>query len=411
MLLKMAYLNVFRNKKRSILSMLTIIVGVMGMIMAYGLARGVEDTMIRVDMDTDFGHLRVTHKKYIKEESNMPLDLLVQQPKAIIKRIKQKWPSAIAFERLVFAVDISDGTNAVRCRGVALPPEAAHQAYNFTKQTLRKTRLKPGENALYIGADLAKLFEKKVGDSLTLLVRTKSKSLNAIDFTIKDILKTGNMMIDGNSIYVSLQTGRKLLQMPTAAVDVIVRLPDKSQSIAAAALLKDIGSTNFPRTWQHKMQDIIELQKLDRQFYNLLIAIIMFVAGIGIANTMLMSGYERHGEIGMMMAQGMRNVDILKMFSAEAGFLGLFGSLIGAVIGGSVAYYFQAYGLAIPGGEELGETVTMSVSTTIHFSVNAQLILLSISVGIIIAILGSLWPAWRFTRQKPLDVLTGGVES
>jgi ABC-type antimicrobial peptide transport system permease subunit len=53
----------------------------------------------------------------------------------------------------------------------------------------------------------------------------------------------------------------------------------------------------------------------------------------------------------------------------------------------------------------------MSVSTTIHFSVNAQLILLSLSVGIIIAILGSLWPAWRFTRQKPLDVLTGGVES
>jgi ABC-type antimicrobial peptide transport system permease subunit len=67
--------------------------------------------------------------------------------------------------------------------------------------------------------------------------------------------------------------------------------------------------------------------------------------------------------------------------------------------------------LALPAAEELGETVTMSVTTTIHFSVNYQLVLLSIGVGIIIAILGSLWPAWRFTRQKPLDVLTGGVES
>ncbi|HAA56683.1 MAG TPA: hypothetical protein DCE42_18100, partial [Myxococcales bacterium] len=83
MLLKMAFRNVFRNKKRSFLSMLTVIVGVMGMISAYGLARGVEDTIIRVDVDTDFGHLRVMHKAYNKDKANFPLELQVQKPKQV----------------------------------------------------------------------------------------------------------------------------------------------------------------------------------------------------------------------------------------------------------------------------------------------------------------------------------------
>lgn len=407
MLLKMAFRNVFRNKKRSFLSMLTVIVGVMGMISAYGLARGVEDTIIRVDVDTDFGHLRVMHKAYNKDKANFPLELQVQKPKQVIQAIKKKFPNAVAFERILFAVDLGDGLHSVRCRGIALPAKAAEKAYSFKQYTQKKRLLVDGENSIYLGAELAKLFEKKVGEAVTLLVRTSSGSLNALDFTIRDIIRTGNLLVDSNTLYMSLKTGRDLLQMPKGSTDVIVRLPKETQSVAAAAAVSGISSDNFARTWQHKMQEIIELQKIDRQFYNFLIALIMFVAAIGIANTMLMSGYERHGEIGMMMAQGMRSAAIMKMFAIEAFFLGLFGSLIGGAIGSSIALYFQAYGMPLPGGNEIAEGASMTISTTIYFSVSAQLIIMSFVIGVVISVLGSLWPAWRFTRMKPLEVMTG----
>lgn len=406
MLTKLAFRNIFRNTKRSLLSMLTVIVGVFGMIMAYGLARGVEETTIRIDMETDFGHLRIMHKKYKKDELNLPLELQVQKPKAIIRSLQKKWPGALAFERLIFPVDISNGEHSLRCRGVALPPNAAEKAYQFSKYGIKKLKLPKNKNSIYLGSELAKTFEKKPGDSLTLLVRTPAGSLNAIRFEIRDVIASGNMLVDGNSVYMSMQSGRKLLQMPSGSTDVIVKLPNKNDSIAAAAWIQTISQQNYARTWQNKFQDIIELQKADRMFYDALLFIIMMVAGIGVANTLLMSGYERQSEIGMMMAQGMRTPKIIQMFAYEAAFLGLFGSLMGVLLGAPLALYLQAHGIPIPGGAEMLEGAKMSISSTIYFSVNAQLILLSVAAGVGISMLGSLWPAWRFTRLKPIEALT-----
>ncbi len=408
MLIKLAFRNMFRNKKRSVLSMITVIVGVMGMILAYGLARGVEETTIRVDMETDFGHLRVMNQKYKEDEANLPLDLPVHQPSTIIQQIQRTWPDAVAFPRVIFKVDLSDGQHSLRCRGVALPPEAAEKVYRFSQYGQRKVKLAENENSIYLGAELAKTFGKKVGQRLTLLVRTRAGSMNALDYRIRDIIATGNMLVDGNTVLMSLRTGRKLLQMPTGATDVIAWFPNKEDSVQAASLVRKISSQNYPRTWQHKYQDIIELQKADRMFYNALIAIIMLVAAIGIANTLLMSGYERQGEIGMMMAQGMQTHRIIQLFAAEAGFLGLFGSLFGLLLGAPLAFYFQSNGISIPGGAEMMEGTTMSISTTIYFSVNAQLLLFSVVLGVGISVLGSLWPAWRFTRLKPIEALTKG---
>ncbi|HAA57626.1 MAG TPA: hypothetical protein DCE42_22860, partial [Myxococcales bacterium] len=81
--------------------------------------------------------------------------------------------------------------------------------------------------------------------------------------------------------------------------------------------------------------------------------------------------------------------------------------LIGGAIGSSIALYFQAYGMPLPGGNEIAEGASMTISTTIYFSVSAQLIIMSFVIGVVISVLGSLWPAWRFTRMKPLEVMTG----
>ncbi len=407
MLTKLAFRNLFRNFKRTILSVLTVVVGVMGLIMAYGMVRGVEDTFIRVDIDTDFGHLRVMKKGYLKEEENMPLDILVQEPQKTVQAIQKKWPKATVFQRIIFTAELGDGVNTIRCRGIALPAEAAEKAYRFSQYARKKRKLVKGENSLYIGADLAKTFKKEVGDRLTLVVRTQAGSLNALDFTIRDVLSVGNMLVDSMSIYVSMETGRKLLQMPKGAVDVIARLPSRKDSVAAAAVAGSVSSKNFPRTWQHKAQEIIDLQQMRRKIFNIMIALILLVAAIGIANTLLMSGYERRGEIGLMMAQGMRSGWIMRMFAMEAGALGLFGSLVGAAIGSAGALYFKAYGFTIPAGTGYEEVTTMSVASTIYFSFSVDLVITAIIVGVVVSVLGSLWPAWRITRLEPRDVLAG----
>lgn len=407
MLLKLAIRNIFRSKKRTILSIVTVIVGVMGLIMAYGLVRGVEDTFIRVDIDTDFGHLRVMHKDYLKEEENFPLDLQVQKADAIQKAIQAKWPKAIVFPRIAFTAELGDGENTLRCRGVALPVDAAEKAFKFSQFAQKKTKLVKGENSIYIGSALAKTFKKKVGDTLTIVARTRSGSINAIDFKIRDILYVGNMLVDSMSVYMSMETGRKLLEMPKGATDITVRLPKRSLSVAAASLAQSFSKQNFPRTWQHKGQEIIDLQKVRRKLFNVILFVILLIAAIGIANTLLMSGYERRGEIGMMMAQGMQSSRIMRLFALEAAALGLLGSLIGAVLGSAGALYLEAYGFRLPKNTGYEEVTTMSVADTIYFSFSIDLVIIAVSIGVIISVLGSLWPAWRITRLETREVLAG----
>ncbi len=288
-----------------------------------------------------------------------------------------------------------------------MPVDAAEKAYRFSKYAQKKSLLIKGSNSIYIGADLAKTFKKKVGDTVTVVVRTRAGSLNALDFTIRDIISVGNMLVDSMSIYMSMETGRKLLQMPKGATDVIVRLPKRKLSIAAASLAQTFSPKNFPRTWQNKGQEIIDLQQMRRKIFNIMLFVIMLVAGIGIANTLLMSAYERRGEIGMMMAQGMRSSSIIRLFAMEAGALGLLGSLIGAALGTAGALYFQAYGFHIPSGTGYEEVTTMSVASTIYFSFSIDLVIIAISIGVIISVLGSLWPAWRITRLETREVLAG----
>jgi putative ABC transport system permease protein len=411
-LLKLALRNLFRNKRRTILTMITVIIGIMGFIFSHATVRGIEQSFVRTEITTESGHLRITRTGYLKEEEILPLDLPLVQPQKLRQAIEKQWPQAAVVERLVFTGQIGDGKHLLTVRGVAIDSEAAERAFKYSKYTQQQTKLPPSGDVIYLPLMLARSFKKAAGDHLNVMVRTREGSLNLIDFKILDIINTGNMMIDSTTIYMPLQTGRNLLNIPTEVTDLVVMLPSKDLAPAASKLVVDVTQdANKVETWIDKAKMILELNQVRRKLLSFLVMMILLIAAAGIANTLLMSGFERRGEIGMMTAMGLQRSHILGLFAVEAGFLSLIASSIGALFGGSLAYYFQVYGLDVTSNMNFdsfgGGGGTMSFSSVIYFDLHAEAIIIGIALGVVIGMLAALWPAWRVTRFEPREILSG----
>ena len=121
-------------------------------------------------------------------------------------------------------------------------------------------------------------------------------------------------------------------------------------------------------------------------------AISLVVAGVSIANVMLMSAIERREEIGVLRAVGYEKGDILRIMLAEAALLGVVGSLLGAAVAlGAVALINDAL---------LGDPFAFSVE-------GLRYVAAGVAFGVLASVLGGLYPAWKAARERPVDALRG----
>jgi putative ABC transport system permease protein len=403
---KLAVRNLFRNTRRTVLSMITLIVGTMSLVAAYGMILGVNETLTTVDIKTDFGHLRIYGKGYLAQEESFPLDIVVAKPNKVVDTLKKEWPKATVFKRVIFSAKVSDGTYGLNVRGYTLPSHASNQ---FTFLRKDNKPMPDKGNVIMIGYHLAKTFKKKVGDTFTLEARTQTGSLNATDFKIHHIFDAGNPVIDAFAVYIPETSGRRFLQMPKDVTDIVAFLPKRSDATKAESLIKGLKLSNRPMTWQEKAKDMAELQKTREKMFNFLIGILMLLAAAGLANTMLMAGYERKGEIGMMLAIGFPRSRIISLFAIEAGILGLIGSIIGAIFGSAITLYYQFNGLDISGKMEAMSTSASAISSAnlLYFKLSPTIIAISLALGIVVAVLSAIWPANRITKLEPREILAG----
>lgn len=406
---KLAIRNLFRNTKRTVLTMVTIFVGCFSLVAASGMTEGVAKTLTDAEIKTESGHLRILKKGYLKEESSMPLDIAIKKPQALAQTIKAKWKEAVVIPRIIFNAKLTDGTNGLGARGIVLPPDVAEKGYHLSQKFQNKKPLPNKEGIVVIGTGLAKTFGKNIGDSLTIEARTQSGSINAIDFKIHEIISTGNAMIDGYTVYLPQKAGEAFLQMKDAT-DLIVYLPKRKNAAAAAALVHSTGKQYKTVTWQEKAKEVEQMNKIREQMFGGIIFMLMLLAAAGLANTMLMAGFERKGEIGMMMAQGMTRARVVYLFAIESGMIGFISSVLGTLAGVALVLHYKTHGFDASGKmNAIGESgaFQMTMVNIFYFELAPSIIVFSLLLGVGVSILAAVWPALRITSMDPKEIMAG----
>ncbi len=406
-MLRMAARNALRNRRRSIFTMIALVLGVGIFIIARGLVGGIEATMVGLEVDAEHAHLRVMVPEWYDDQDYAPLDIAFDEAAAVAAALREGFPDAPGvLLRTTFAAEVGDGVRGTPCRGIVLDPALGREVFRLGE--LPAPAGEAGDPHIWLGTKLADVFEVKPGDRVFVQAKTRHGTRNALDgVVVAGVIDTGHPLMDNFSLVMPLSVAEGFLDIDARfGTEVMARFDSPDHAEAAEALIAERFPRLMSETWREKTAYIIDLNKLRERVFNVLIAIILLIGASGVANTCLMSGFERTTEIGTMLALGLPRRRVLTLFVTESVLIATVGASIGATVGGSVCQWLSTSGIEFP---EMGAESAAPIPPRLFFASSWETVATGVCLGLLIALIASVYPAWRASHLDPIEALREGA--
>jgi ABC-type lipoprotein release transport system permease subunit len=403
----MAWRNIWRNPRRTILTVSAIAFASLLLVFMLSFQFGSYETMINTAVKIHTGHLQVQAAQYHDKNS---IRLVVAEP-AKVGRI----------------LDTIVGIEAYTFRGQAFSLVSSSQRTYGTVVTgidpLReptvsrlKSLIRQGEflttddtDRALVGRLLAKNLQVTVGDELTVLGQGRDGSIAATVMTVKGIYSSGIDEFDRASLQIPLKTFQQVYSMEGAVHEVVIIArslwdirPVKKRIAAALPSLK----TRPPLVvldWNELMPGLRQSIEMDLVsglvFYFLLVLVVAF----SILNTFLMAIFERTREFGVLMAIGTTPGRLTKVLLIESMTMTLVGILAGIATGSLITLYFQAHGFDISGASEL--LSQFGITGRMYPRLSWVSALSGPAAVLVITFLAALYPALKVRRMRPVEAM------
>ncbi|MDP2308265.1 MAG: FtsX-like permease family protein [Pseudomonadota bacterium] len=395
-LVQLALRNLLRNVSRTLITSVTVVFGVALPIIGWGLVDGLDENMLRASRTTTTGEILLRPDAYPTDGIEYPLG----KAGIVSPELTAKLDAAGAWTtRTVFPARLVKGVEAVRANGNAY--DAATDGKVFPRDTWPIDGAWPasGASELVLGNGLARLMDAKVGDEVILEARTFPGAMNALTFRVAGVVTTDNASLDSVGFWVETGVAESLLQLEGRRTHVAVDARGDPSETAAG--LAGLGWST--RTVREECADLIAANMIRRYALLFLVAIILLIAGVGIANTVIMAAYERVREIGTLMALGMKKRDVAGLFLLEGAGMGLMAGFVGASIGVAGVLYWQENGISL--GDAVKNAGQVAMGSTLFTQFRWAPIAVSWCFGLAIAIIASLWPARYASNLNPADAV------
>lgn len=405
--IQMAWRNVWRNPRRSVLTILAIAFACLLLVFMLSFQIGMYEVMINAAVKMQTGHLQVVADGY---DEDMKMRWVVERPQAVGTAMGQTpHITAHTFRANGFALLSSqDRTYGGMVTGV---DPAREPSISTTHETIREgDYLAPGDtNQAIVGSLLAKNLHISVGSELVLLGTGRDGSIAATVLKVKGIFSSGMDEYDRSAIQIPLAYFQEVFAMRGAVHQVVAScdaltgvytaqdaLSDKLSEIKNKRKLKC-------RRWDQLMPGLIQSIQLDLGggviFYLILIVVVAF----SIMNTFLMAVFERTHEFGTLMAIGARPARLTAMLLYESAFLTFCGIALGIAAGCVLTLYFQSAGIT------MGEAEGMLRQYGIPHVMRPKLTWITAVAGpfvvFCITMLTALYPAFKVRGLRPVEAM------
>jgi len=301
---------------------------------------------------------------------------------------------------------ISSGTKSAGTQFWGINPESELQHFDFANHIdkgnfLTNTSLKK----IVLGRKLASSIAADIGTELVVFVQGADGSLGNELFYVAGILKNMADNVDRGAAMILREDFDILFSTNNLIHEIALNSKGRLESEEIQKLVSAKTTGVDVETWQQLMPTIALMTEKMIVFMRTLFSLIFGIAAsLGVMNTMIMSTYDRMREFGIIRAIGTTPWRILKQVSLEAILLTTIASVIGAVVGLSVALYFQKYGFDVSGGGNMsfGGVVMDPVWKA---SVSVGIVLLPVVLLMLVSIVASIYPASIAARIKPVEAI------
>ena len=414
-LLKVALRNLSRNKRRSIITLTALVVGVTLVLTAKGFANGFVDMSVHDVVEGSTGALQVHRAGYLDNLEGAPLKLSMPHNADLIAKIKSVRGVKAVTGRIQFDGLINNGLSQTMFAGRGLD-----LATEYLTTPASSSRIADGGRALQdgdyrtalVGEELARSFnamtpqERKNAaqpaagaapptSMLTLNCTSPKGRANSLSVQLVGKIGAGNMFEAKRVVTVPLKLAQELLNMKGQVTEYAVAIDDLQQLDRVVKELQDaLGSEYDVQPWGD-LQPVTRSQ-INRMsvVFGVISVVFAIIVLTGIVNTMLMSVFERVREIGTMLALGTLQSQIRTLFLYEAGLIGGLGAAMGSLVAEGFTLWMASTGVPLPG-----------TTARIHPSLPLSFVLGAIALSVATTVVAALYPAWKASRLNPVDAL------
>lgn len=400
-LFRIAFRNVLRNRRRSLITFSAVFLALGIMVSIRGFLNGLQATLRESVILGQTGALQVHRAGFLKSVS-ATLELSVPSDAAFMAKITAVEGVKAATARIMFGGMTNANDTSTAALFNAMDPVNELIVCPRRNEMIAKGKSLQQSSAAsaVLSAELAGSLGVKLGQRATLLINDKDGVMNALDFDfVGEYGQPGLPLADKKLGFVPLRFAQELLRMEGRATEIAVSVAHFEDAERIKPKLQAaLGPEYEVATWHDVASYIDDAIATQNFILNIIAGVFLFVALLGIANTMLMSVLERTREIGTMMSVGVRRRQILSLFLLEASLLGLAGGVLGAAAGGSFVLYYGHKGMVLP---IPGMLVPLHVFPVV--SISYILYILVLAAGG--AALAALWPSVRASRMRPVEAL------
>ncbi len=404
-LLAMAWHDLWRRPRRTLINMSAVGVGLFLVILYSSLMAGFMGSAKDDLDDTGMGHVEISaHGWRAREEPSKAMT----DPQALMARLALPPGSQVGARVVGRALGSSaHGNQGVEVDGV--DPKAEGELSAYFNDVRQGKRLAPGDDkGVVIGEKLAKKLKLGLDGRLRLMVQRADGEMGAGLYRVRGIFHSISPAISGERVLLTMPASQALYGLGDQASVVIVQLshPEQADDLAeriGSALGPSFDVVSYGRLLPElkKMESLISVMQLGIALF------VYFLVGLGILNTTLMSVMERTREFGVMMALGTRSRRIVALVFGEAFWIATLSVAVGLTAGLLVSWFGQTHVL-VDFGKGLGEGfdfagTTMRTAVKLKLSVPAA-IQASVLVYALALVVG-IYPAWRVTRLQPAQAL------
>jgi len=408
--LAIASRNLLRYRRRTLLTLLLIVIGMVAVLLFIAVAGSFKSMMVGQITDSVLGHVQVHRKGYVASIDNLPLNLnlkpqMVSKVEDALKQnlLVESWSPRVKFGGMFsnFAE-----TTSIRINGIDPAREAA-------TTPLLPGRMTEGEKdgplvsrgQIVIPQLLARGMKTKIGDTVVVVASNRDGSVNGKTFVVRGVLE-GISGPGGRDGYIHIDDARELLRMTDQEVsEIAIRLKDFARLNQVDSQLKQVlesvtNKDGKPMLEVHTWADLSPFASLARMIdlMTLFIKIVLVsIVLVSVMNVMIMAVFERIREIGTIAAIGTPPGRILSLFLAEGLMLGVVGTLAGIVLSLAGIFGINVWKPTFAFGQQQNLVMAPTIAP-------GDVMTIAILV-VIVAVIASLQPAWKASRMDPISAL------
>ncbi len=400
MLFKLAWKNIWRNKRRSLIIILSAIFGIWGGLITSGIFAGMWETTVEAAINREYSHIQIHDPKFKEEKL---IQNFIDDIETVEKIISITQNVLSYSKRTIIEGMASSPTSVNGVKIVGIEPEKEKLITSIHQKLINGTYFNKNDNEILIGKKLAEKLKLKLNSKMVLSFQGMDNNLVSSAFRVVGIFKTESTIFDETTVFIRSNDLRLILGTSIPIHEIALRINTIDLIDSTAKELQSQLKSLKVETWKELAPELSLTSGFLYLELKIFMGIILLALLFGVSNTMMMSVFERIREFGVLMAIGMKKIKLFLLILFESIIILFFGGLIGVLFAFATIEFLSNKGIDLSIFEE--GMAEYGMSSILYPILPLDMYLTLFAMMFFTAIIASISPAIKAIKLNPAEAI------